>query len=103
VLSNLIDNAIDALQERPEDRRLQITMTEDIRSFRFSVSNNGPMIPKKNIKAIFQPGITTKEGDGHGMGLYIVRKALQSAGGDISCESTEEKTEFSGFIPKAAA
>ena len=101
VLSNLIDNAIDALEE-VSDRRLTITLTEDLRSFRFSVSNNGPMIPVKSWQSIFQPGITTK-GGGHGMGLHIVRQTLQKHGGDIELISDAEKTEFAGFVPKEIA
>ena len=101
VLSNLIDNAIDALEE-VSDRRLTITLTEDLRSFRFSVSNNGPMIPVKSWQSIFQPGITTKCG-GHGMGLHIVRQTLQKHGGDIELISDAEKTEFAGFVPKEIA
>ena len=101
VLSNLIDNAIDALEE-VSDRRLTITLTEDLRSFRFSVSNNGPMIPVKSWQSIFQPGITTK-GGGHGMGLHIVRQTLQKHRGDIELISDAEKTEFAGFVPKEIA
>jgi len=98
VLSNLIDNAIDALEEVTE-RQLTVTLTEDLRSFRFSVSNNGPMIPLKSQKNIFNPGITTKAA-GHGMGLYIVKKVLNDRGGDITLTSDHERTEFAGYLPK---
>ena len=98
VLSNLLDNAIDALEE-VTDRQLSITLTEDLKSFRFSVSNNGPMIPVKSQKSIFNPGITTKT-TGHGMGLFIVKKVLNDRGGDIALSSDAERTEFSGYLPK---
>ncbi len=98
VLSNLIDNAIDALQE-VTDRKLILTLTEDLRSYRFSVSNNGPMIPLKSRQSIFQAGITTKV-TGHGMGLYIVQQTLRNRGGDIALVSDAEHTEFSGYVPK---
>lgn len=101
VLSNLIDNAIDALEE-VTDRRLSVTLTEDLKSFRFSVSNTGPMIPVKSWQNIFLPGITTK-GGGHGMGLHIVRETLRNRGGDVEVRSDAEKTEFAGFIPKEIA
>ena len=99
VLSNLIDNAIDALRE-VEDRALTVTLTEDLHSYRFSVSNNGPMIPVKSQRTIFQPGITTKTGPGHGMGLYIVSQTLQKHGGGISLVSDPDHTEFSGWVPR---
>lgn len=100
VLSNLLDNAIDALEEVQEgERRLSLTLTEDLHAFCFLVSNSGPMIPVKSQESIFQPGVTTKA-DGHGMGLYIVRKVLQERGGDIRLVSDASGTTFSGFVPK---
>ena len=98
VLSNLMDNAIDALEE-VSDRRLTLTLTEDLKSFRFSVANNGPMIPLKSQQTIFMPGITTKAA-GHGMGLFIGKKTLNDRGGDIALVSDAEHTEFSGWVPK---
>lgn len=98
VLSNLIDNAIDALRE-VEDRRLTLTLTEDLHAFRFSVANNGPMIPPGSREKIFQPGITTKS-EGHGMGLFIVKKTLCDRGGDIEVSSDAEETCFTGWVPR---
>lgn len=101
VLSNLIDNAVDALAE-VTDRQLTITLTEDLRAFRFAVSNNGPMIPVKSQKDVFNPGVTTKA-TGHGMGLYIVKKTLCDRGGDVTLVSDGGWTEFSGYLPKELA
>ena len=98
VLGNLLDNAIDALQE-VSDRRLTLTLTEDLKAFRFSVKNSGPMIPVKLQASVLQPGITTKAA-GHGMGLFIVRRTVQEWGGDIRLISDAKETEFSGFIPR---
>ena len=98
MLGNLLDNAIDALQE-VSDRRLTLTLTEDLKAFRFSVKNSGPMIPVKLQASIFQPGITTKAA-GHGMGLFIVRRTVQEWGGDIRLISDAKETEFSGFSPR---
>jgi len=103
VLSNLIDNAIDAMEALPpRSRSLTISLTENLRQYCFAVANTGAPIPEDMQESIFQPGITTK-GDGHGMGLHIVRKTLRSRGGDITLTSDEKKTAFSGFVPKAAA
>ena len=98
VLGNLLDNAIDALQE-VSDRRLTLTLTEDLKAFRFSVKNSGPMIPVKLQASIFYFCITTKAA-GHGMGLFIVRRTVQEWGGDIRLISDAKETEFSGFIPR---
>ncbi|MBQ9307145.1 MAG: Spo0B domain-containing protein [Clostridia bacterium] len=98
VLSNLIDNAIDALQE-VTDRRLTVTLTEDLHAYRFSVANSGPMIPVKSQQSIFQAGVTGK-GAGHGMGLYIVRETLRRYHGDIEVKSDVSSTAFRGFVPR---
>lgn len=103
VLSNLIDNAIDAMADLPaKKRQLTISLTENLRQYCFAVANTGTPIPPDMQESIFQPGITTK-GEGHGMGLYIVRKTLNGRGGDVALTSDAEKTEFSGYVPKTAA
>ncbi len=102
VLSNLIDNAIDAMENLPKDRRhLEIHLGENVRQYTFRVENTGEMIPESVREHIFIPGFTTK-GEGHGMGLHIVRRTLQERGGEIRVQSDEQKTVFSGFVPKAA-
>ena len=98
VLGNLIDNAMDALQE-VDQRCLTITLTENLHHFCFTVANNGPMIPVQSQKAIFDAGVTGK-GSGHGMGLYIVQETMKKYGGDISLSSTPEETSFSGYVPR---
>ncbi len=98
VLSNLIDNAMDALESRP-DPRLWITLGEDVKSYSFEVKNNGPAIPEKNLASIFDAGFSGK-GEGRGMGLYIARETMRSADGDLTVESSGDFTAFRGFLPK---
>ena len=103
VLSNLIDNAIDAMEDIPaEKRRLSIALAENVKQYTFRVENTGKPIPEDILEHIFIPGFTTK-GDGHGMGLHIVRRTLKERGGDIQVESNQEKTVFSGYVPKLTA
>lgn len=100
VLSNLIDNAIDAMESLPaSQRRLMIALGENVKQYTFQVENTGEKIPETIRERIFIPGFTTK-GEGHGMGLHIVRRTLQERGGDIRVESDDEHTVFSGFVPK---
>ncbi len=102
VLSNLIDNAIDAMENLPpEQRRLSISLAENVKHYTFRVENTGEKIPEDIREHIFIPGFTTK-GDGHGMGLHIVRRTLHERGGDITVASDEQTTVFSGHIPKHA-
>ena len=103
VLSNLIDNAIDAMENMPpEKRRLSISLAENVKQYTFRVENTGEPIPEDIRERIFIPGFTTK-GDGHGMGLHIVRRTLKEWSGDIAVESSPERTVFSGYVPKQTA
>lgn len=101
VLSNLIDNGMDAM-EGQKDARMQITLSEDVRGFSFTVKNNGPMIPLEKQAGIFEPGVSSK-GEGRGMGLHIARQTLREAGGELTLQSDENATAFTGFLPRSKA
>ena len=103
VLANLIDNALDAAcsAEHPEGEMptVELVLGEDLRSWFFSVRNNGPAIGEKARAKIFEPGFTTKA-TGQGMGLYIVRQTIAEMGGQITVDSRDGDTVFSGFVPR---
>lgn len=102
VMGNLIDNAVDALTDAgTKNPLIRVTLGETPRAYVFSVSNNGPAIPDEIRESIFHLGFTTKSA-GHGSGLSIVSEILESYSGEITVESTPERTSFSGTIPKAA-
>ena len=95
VLSNLTDNAIRALEESGRDeRKLRINITETPQNYLFEVENNGPKIPDEIRERIFRKGFTTKGEEGHGMGLAIVSKIVETAGGRIAFVSDDERTVF---------
>ena len=100
VLSNLLDNGMTALMEKGNDRRLTLEISEDRDVYLFSISNNGPMIPKEHRASIFQQGFTTKKEAGHGLGLAIVSRILRENRGSISFTSDEEETVFTVTIAK---
>ncbi|MCI7737132.1 MAG: Spo0B domain-containing protein [Clostridiales bacterium] len=103
VLANLIDNALDATcaAKHPKGVRptVELVLGEDLRSWFFSVRNNGPEIPQKTREHIFEPGFTTKA-TGQGMGLFIVSQTITGLGGRITLESHDGDTVFSGFVPR---
>ena len=102
VISNIVDNAITALEENEETKKITVDMTEDKTHYRFSVSNNGPKIPEEMQGEIFKQGITSKKEAGHGMGLYIVMSIVKEYGGTLQLMSTEEETVFGFAFPKKA-
>lgn len=97
VIGNLMDNAMDALADRL-DGHIRLMVEDDLKGFRFTVSNNGPAIPPEIRETIFEPGVSTR-GEGRGMGLSIVRGTLADYGGSIALEP-EENTAFTVWIPR---
>ena len=84
VLVNLIGNAIDAMEGRPE-RRLSFT-AEPERNGRLAlfVSDTGCGFGDQALDHLFEPFFTTKQpGEGLGLGLAISRDILRDFGGDL--------------------
>ncbi len=103
VLSNLIDNAMRALEESEfAEKRLRIDITETPEKYLFEVENNGDMIPEKMRENIFKKAFSTKKEEGHGMGLSIVSEILEANRGNISLRSNEEETVFTVAFEKGA-
>ncbi|MFJ7952534.1 sensor histidine kinase [Lysinibacillus sp. NPDC096418] len=92
VLSNLIDNAIDATIELPEgERKITICCTADDARYEFKVTNTGPTIVEKD--QIFKQGFSTKsaeQGKIRGQGLFIVKEIVSKYNGEISISSTQD-------------
>lgn len=99
ILSNIIDNAITALQDR-ENKKIRIDVSENEKEYLFEISNNGPAINEKAQNEIFKKGVTTKKGEGHGMGLYIVMNAVKNHKGSLRLESNDKETGFFITFPK---
>ncbi len=100
VLANIIDNAIYVLQEKEDNRQIEIELYEDIKNYGFRIKNNGGRIPENMHAKIFEVGVTSKGDRGDGMGLAIVKEILEENHGGVSVKSYEEWTEFEGFVPR---
>ncbi|WP_157174359.1 ATP-binding protein [Thiocystis violascens] len=87
VLLNLLGNALDALEDRPQDqRRLHIrTGIQDGDAWAV-VEDTGPGIAPERLAGLFDPFVTTKEG-GMGMGLAISQTIVENHEGRIWAES----------------
>ncbi|MCL2046792.1 MAG: Spo0B domain-containing protein [Oscillospiraceae bacterium] len=100
-LGNIIDNAVNALEDRQGKRWIKIEMFEDIYNYVFKISNNGPAIPPELWESIFTTGYTTrKDRGGEGMGLSICRRIVSSYGGKLRVFSDDSETVFEGVIPR---
>ena len=88
VIHNLVQNAMDAVHDRPEGRvtlRTTFTLTEagTPRSVRLQIADNGPGFAEKVLKRAFEPYVTTKA-KGTGLGLAVVKKIADEHGARIS-------------------
>jgi two-component system, NtrC family, nitrogen regulation sensor histidine kinase NtrY len=83
VVVNIMNNAMDALKDRKDERliRLGIEMTRQNRIW-ICISNNGPSIPPEVQDKIFVPFFTTKE-EGSGIGLSICQEIMKLHGGSL--------------------
>lgn len=78
VIHNLVQNALDAVAERPDGRvdiSTRVVHGDDgaLRELRLTVRDNGPGFAEKVLKRAFEPYVTTKP-KGTGLGLAVVRK-----------------------------
>ena len=97
VFTNIIQNAVDFVPKH--NGKISIN-AEDLKGkIRVSISNNGSMIPHKQLSEIFKKfhqvdsGETRKHG-GSGLGLAICKGIVELHGGKIWAESDPYKTSF---------
>jgi signal transduction histidine kinase len=98
VWTNLLDNAIDALdgtgtitiRTRPDGSCVLVEFTDD-----------GPGIPADVVKRIFDPFFTTKDvGQGTGLGLDAARRIIVDRhGGSLTVDSKPGATTFHVWLP----
>ncbi|MEO8416625.1 MAG: ATP-binding protein [Ginsengibacter sp.] len=94
VWTNLIDNALDAMEVN-KNGILQIQTSREKDNVIISISDNGPGIPKEIKDSIFDPFFTTKEiGKGTGLGLDVVNRIVEQHNGRIQVNSVPGKTSF---------
>ena len=86
VFVNLINNAIDAIDETGEIKIKAINLNDD--SIEIRISDNGTGMPDDVKDKIFDPFFTTKEiGKGTGLGLSISHGIIEKHRGTIKVES----------------
>jgi signal transduction histidine kinase len=100
VWTNLIDNAIDAVDGHGQVR---IRTRRDGSMVLVEIADQGPGIPPEIISRIFDPFFTTKEvGKGTGLGLDIARRiVVDRCRGELSVESAPGDTRFLVRLPLA--
>src|SRR6202522_462022 len=101
VWTNLIDNAIDAMNG---EGKLKIRTYRDDEWVVVEIIDNGPGIPADVGAHIFEPFFTTKGvGQGTGLGLDTVQRIVKKHRGNIQVNSAPGKTCFEVWLPLAEA
>jgi signal transduction histidine kinase len=91
-LLNIIGNAIDAVEDRPNAQVAVTTQPAPEAGWvHISVLDNGIGIPAGKLGDIFKPFVSTKGAKGTGLGLAVSRKILREHGGEIVVQSTPGK------------
>ncbi|MCX7782552.1 MAG: ATP-binding protein [Meiothermus sp.] len=101
VWTNLIDNALDAMDEAGT---LTIRVVREGAFLLVEIGDSGHGIPAEIQGKIFDPFFTTKEvGKGTGLGLETVRRIVQGHAGTIRVESRPGNTRFQVRLPLLSA
>jgi signal transduction histidine kinase len=82
VLINLLTNAQNAIEGRPNPRVVVITQQLADRRVAITVRDNGNGIPEDDLPRIFDPYFTTRRA-GTGLGLAIAKNIIDAMGGSI--------------------
>lgn len=102
ILTNLLRNAIDAVEGRPSPE-IQIGLYTDDSNIRIDVSDNGGGVEHTIMNQLFNAYFTTKEvGKGMGLGLSISQEIAQQLQGQLLATNTAEGACFSLVLPNMA-
>jgi two-component system nitrogen regulation sensor histidine kinase NtrY len=100
VITNLVKNSIQAIHEnQPEQPKIEVNVYQDNTFAIISVIDNGTGVAEENKDLVFEPKFTTKT-SGMGLGLAMVKKIVETYGGEISFKSNrEQETTFLVKLP----
>ena len=97
IWTNLIDNAIDAMNGKGE---LRLRTSHDLDRVTVEIGDNGTGIPADVQPHIFEPFFTTKGvGQGTGLGLDTVCRIIRNHHGEIKVVSKPGDTRFQVSLP----
>ena len=84
-LTNLLKNAAEAVNSRPEDAppgHIRLTAQADADFLSITITDNGIGLPTEHRDRITEPYVTTRA-RGTGLGLAIVKKIVEEHGGTL--------------------
>ena len=93
-LTNLLQNAADAVAMRPGAGRIEIAVTGTSEEVRVSVTDDGVGLPQQDRARLTEPYVTHKP-KGTGLGLAIVKKIMEDHAGRLALD---DRTEGPGAV-----
>jgi len=101
ILSNLVRNAIEALEGAPPSPRgeIRIRAWREGRRVLVEVRDNGPGVPQKAREHLFEAFTGSQRKGGTGLGLAIAAEIIGVHGGQVRLLDTEKGAAFQFEIP----
>lgn len=100
IISNLLKNGVYALSKEDSNRKiLSFDIYYEFDEYIFEVTNNIPLIQKEMQKKIFTKNFSTKEEEGDGLGLFIVKKLAEKNKGRVDLTVDEKGNHFKICFP----
>lgn len=101
VLTNLVSNAI---KFTPVDGVIEFDLETNAEGVKISISNSGEGIPEDNLPHVFDRFYQvntsdTRQYEGTGIGLSLVKELVELHHGSVSVESSSERTIFTVTLP----
>ncbi|MEW9265536.1 ATP-binding protein [Kineococcus endophyticus] len=81
VLGNLVDNAVNAAAGSP-DARVEVDLVQEGADLVVAVADSGAGVLEALRDSVFETGVSTRDEEGHGIGLGLVRQVARARGGD---------------------
>ncbi|MBU1149216.1 PAS domain-containing sensor histidine kinase [Patescibacteria group bacterium] len=104
VFQNLMSNAV---KYTPEGGKVSLIVKKEGDKAKITIADSGYGIPKHQQNRIFSKlfradNVTQRDTEGTGLGLYLVKEIVETAGGKVWFESEEDKgTSFFVELPLA--
>ncbi|MEM1408499.1 MAG: ATP-binding protein, partial [Bacteroidota bacterium] len=101
IFRNLISNAIKYVDPNKDDSFIKLNIVISSASAEIMIIDNGIGISEHTLPKIFDMFYrATESSEGSGIGLYIVKNAIDKLGGSIKINSAEKKgTTFKIKLP----
>jgi PAS domain S-box-containing protein len=102
-LSHVLKNSLETITLKPVGKRrmsIRIALFDEGDVVAVAISDKGEGIPKKSLKAVFEPFFSTRP-DHVGLGLTLVRRVMGEHGGNVRIESRlKQGTTVTLYFPR---